>query len=122
MGGTKLTFVQFFVHIVLYTLPHSADQMSHCQTAQGDWRCGCHSDGPPSQVASTSGHKTQTGARTGSHQNSSSELSASSMAWSWRLVPGSRGCWGRIENMIIFLYIRYEQTGSKDFDERGEKD
>jgi len=30
----------------------------------------------------------------GSHQNSSSELSASSMAWSWRLVPGSRGCWG----------------------------
>lgn len=26
-------------------------------------------------------------------QNSSSELSASSMAWSWLLLPGSPGCW-----------------------------
>lgn len=42
-GDTKLTFVQP-VQIVPYTLSHSVDQMSHSQTAQGDWRCGSHSD------------------------------------------------------------------------------
>lgn len=43
-GDTKLTFVQP-VQIVPYTQSHSVEQMSHCQTAQGDWRCGSHSDG-----------------------------------------------------------------------------
>lgn len=40
----------------------------------------------------------------GSRQNSSSELSASNMAWSWRLVPGSRGCWGGKKSKLNTQY------------------
>lgn len=43
-GNTKLTIVQP-VQIVPYTLSHSVDQMSHSQTAPGDWRCSSHSNG-----------------------------------------------------------------------------
>lgn len=79
-GDTKLNFVQP-VQIVPYTLSHSVDQMSHSQTAQGDSRCGCHSNRVVCRssftVASAIGHRQKK-----PHQNSSSELSASSMAWS----------------------------------------
>lgn len=51
-GNTKLTFVQP-VQIVAYTQSLSVDQMSHSQTAQGDWRCGSHSDGGVCQASFT---------------------------------------------------------------------
>lgn len=41
------------VQIVPYTQSHSADQMSHSQTAQGDWRCFSHSDSDVRQASIT---------------------------------------------------------------------
>lgn len=106
-GDTKLTFVQP-VQIVPYTLSHSVDQMSHSQTARGDWRCGSHSDGSvrPSLLHRERQPLVTNDPKKGSHQNSSSELSASSMAWSWRLVPGSRGCWGKKKKVHLILNTR----------------
>lgn len=47
-----LTIVQP-VQIVPYTLSHSVDQMSHSQTAPGDWRCSSHSNGDVRQASIT---------------------------------------------------------------------
>lgn len=72
------------------------------QTVQGGWRCGSHSDEGGREVDQPHWSPAKKGAPAppeGSLQNSSSELSASSMAWSCRLVPGSPGCWGATTNL-----------------------
>lgn len=90
---------------------HSGYQMSHSQTALGGWRHGCHSDGDFSFSLLPS-LQYGIGGSSPAGQNSSSELSASSMAWSWLPFPVSPGCWEE-ENSFQRRQIVHEKYAVK---------
>ena len=104
-ANTKLTFVQP-VQIVPYTLSHSVDQMSHSQTAQGDWRCGSHSDDGGVRRASFTGASLVTDKK--EPNRASSELVLGAVGQQHGLVlsagPGLSGLLWRENKRIIAQY------------------